>query len=67
MTRDVVVAAQFIEAGDAIGADMLKIWPVTIDDTNSMAFTDPAQVVGTVAAIDILQSQLLTPNMLEYE
>jgi len=67
VTRDVVVAARFIEAGDAIGADMLKIWPVTIDDTNSMAFTDPAQVVGTVAAIDILQSQLLTPNMLEYE
>jgi flagella basal body P-ring formation protein FlgA len=35
-----------------------------MDATNEMAFTDIGSAVGKVAAIDILENQPVTPNML---
>jgi Flp pilus assembly protein CpaB len=66
-TRDVVLAIQPIEAGTRIGPDMIALRVVPLDDTNSMAYTESSRVVGKVAAIDILESQLVTPNLLVEE
>jgi Flp pilus assembly protein CpaB len=63
-TRDVVVAADLITARTTIDGLQLAMRPVPIDDTNAAAFTDRAQVQGQIAAIDILQFQPITPNML---
>jgi Flp pilus assembly protein CpaB len=63
-TRDVVVAADLITARSTIDGLQLAMRPVPIDDTNANAFTDRAQVQGQIAAIDILQFQPITPNML---
>ena len=63
-TRDVVVAADLITARTTIDGLQLAMRPVPIDDTNANAFTDRAQVQGQIAAIDILQFQPITPNML---
>jgi Flp pilus assembly protein CpaB len=63
-TRDVVVAAELIPARSTIDGLQLAIRPVPIDDTNAAAFTDRAQVQNEIAAIDILQFQPITPNML---
>jgi len=63
-TRDVVVAADFIPARETIGLDMLTTRPLQIDESNEGAFTDPALVAGSVAAISILAAQPVTPYML---
>jgi Flp pilus assembly protein CpaB len=63
-TRDVVVAADLITARTTIDGLQLAMRPVPIDDTNANAFSDRAQVQGQIAAIDILQFQPITPNML---
>jgi Flp pilus assembly protein CpaB len=63
-TRDVVVAADLITARTTIDGLQLAMRPVPIDDTNASAFTDRTQVQGQIAAIDILQFQPITPNML---
>ena len=63
-TRDVVVAAELINARDTIDPVQLAVRPVPVDDTNADAFTDRDLVVGNVAAIDILQFQPITRNML---
>jgi hypothetical protein len=63
-TRDVVVADRMIEQGTSIGPDMLILVTVPMDATNEMAFTDIGSAVGKVAAIDILENQPVTPNML---
>jgi Flp pilus assembly protein CpaB len=63
-TRDVVVAADLITARTTIDGLQLAMRPVPIDDTNASAFSDRAQVQGQIAAIDILQFQPITPNML---
>jgi len=63
-TRDVVVAADLITARSTIDGLQLAIRPVPIDDTNANAFTAREQVQGQIAAIDILQFQPITPNML---
>ena len=66
-TRDVVVATRAIEQGVSIEPDMVMIRSVPVDDTNSMAFTDPSSVLGQEAAIDILRFQMITPNLLVVE
>ena len=66
-TRDVVVAARPIEAGTRIEPEILTIRPVAIDETNSMVLVEPAEALGKVAAIDILQFQMITPNLLVSE
>lgn len=63
-TRDVVVAADLIAARSTIDGLQLAIRPVPIDDTNASAFTLREEVQGQIAAIDILQFQPITPNML---
>jgi Flp pilus assembly protein CpaB len=63
-TWDVVVAARTIEQGTAIDADMVTVRTVPVDATSEMAFSDPTQVRGEVAAIDILLDQIIMPNML---
>ena len=63
-TWDVVVAARTIEQGTAIDADMVTVRTVPVDATSEMAFSDPTQVRGEVAAIDIPLDQIIMPNML---
>ena len=63
-TRDVVVATQLIPARKTIEDTDVVIRPVPKDETNASAFTSRDEVVGTVAAIDIQQSQFITSNML---
>jgi flagella basal body P-ring formation protein FlgA len=66
-TRDVVLAARPIERGATIGSEMLTRRTVPLDDTNAMALAEPAEALGKVAAIDILQFQMITPNLLVSE
>ena len=63
-TREVVVAANLINARSTIGVEDLSVRAVPIDDTNAEAFADRDLVTNQVAAIDILQFQPITPNML---
>ena len=63
-TREVVVAAQPINARDTIEALEVVLRPVVMDETTANAFDQREQVVGQVAAIPILQYQPITPNML---
>jgi flagella basal body P-ring formation protein FlgA len=63
-TRDVVLAVQGIGVGTRIDPEMVTIRTVPLDDTNSMAYAERSQVLGKVAAIDILELQLITPNLL---
>jgi flagella basal body P-ring formation protein FlgA len=64
-TREVMVAARTIEQGTTIEPDMLVLMTVPMDATNEMALTDPEAVIGRVTAIDILEDQPITPNMLD--
>ena len=48
-------------------ARLIAVRAVPLDDTNSMAYTESSQVVGKAAAIDILELQLVTPNLLVEE
>ena len=66
-TRNVVVAAQLIEQGTSIEREMLTLRSAPIDPTNGMAFTDIGSTLGEVAAIDILQFQIISPNVLSAE
>lgn len=63
-TREVIVAADFIPARETIQFDMLVPRQVQIDESNAGAFTDAAEVAGSVAAISILANQPITPYML---
>jgi Flp pilus assembly protein CpaB len=63
-TRNVVVAADFIPARETIQFDMVTLREVPLDVSNEGAFTDPAQVAGSVAGISIVGSQPITPYML---
>jgi Flp pilus assembly protein CpaB len=63
-TREVVVAAQPIDARSTIEALEVVLRPVVMDETTANAFESREQVVGQVAAIPILQYQPITPNML---
>jgi len=63
-TRDVVVAAQAIEQGTSIELEMLTQRSVPIDESSSMAFESPTSAFGKVAAVDIPQFQMITPNLL---
>ena len=63
-TRDVVVAAELINARDTIGMNQLTIRSVPLDDTNASAFVNRDEVAGKIAAIPILVNQPVTPNML---
>ena len=66
-TTEVVLAVQPIEAGTRIEPEMITVRTVPLDDTNSMAYTELSQVLGEVAAIDILELQMITPNLLVSE
>jgi len=66
-TRDVVVAAQWIEQGANIELEMLTLRSVPLDETNSMAYAEPALVVGSMAAVEILEFQIIAPNLLVAE
>lgn len=63
-TRDVVVAAQPINARQTIETAMVSVRPVPLDDSNATALTDTDLVVGRVAAIPITQFQPITATML---
>lgn len=63
-TRDVVVAAVPIPARQTVEAGQLTIRTVPEDASNANAYTDPADVVGKVAAVSIYQFQPVTPNLL---
>lgn len=63
-TREIVIAANEITAREAIDALDLTVRAVPVDDTNATAFTSRDDVVGEIAAIDILPFQPITPNML---
>ncbi len=45
-TRDIVIAAQTIKAGEVIDTEALTLRAVPIDDTNATAFADRADVEG---------------------
>ncbi len=61
----VVVAVRAIPARQAIVAEDVEIREVPLDPTNvSGVITDPANVIGRIPAVTILQGQLVTDNML---
>ncbi len=60
----VIAAARPIAARKTIEAADLTTIQVIADQTNASAFTNPDQAVGRVAGIDILQGELLSPNLL---
>jgi SAF domain len=62
--RDVVLAVHPIERGARIEPETVALRAVPVDDTNSMAYTNISQVLGKVAVIEILELQLITPNLL---
>ena len=66
-TTEVVLAVQAIEDGTRIETEMITVRAVPLDDTNAMALAEPAEALGKVAAIDILQFQMITPNLLVSE
>ena len=66
-TSDVMVAVRPIKAGTPIAPGMVAMLTVPSDVTNSMAYTGSSEILGKVAAIDILEWQLLTPNLLVEE
>ncbi|MGZ6269475.1 MAG: SAF domain-containing protein, partial [Candidatus Limnocylindrales bacterium] len=57
-------AARPIAARKAIEVADLATVQVIADQTNASAFTTPGQAVGRVPAINILQGQVLSPNLL---
>lgn len=62
---DAVVAVQVIPARQAISEADVAIRQVPLDPTNANGvITDPAEVVGRIPAVSILQGQLITTNML---
>ena len=63
-TRDVVVAARYLEAGFPIEADMLILRSVPLDESNEGAYGDPSDVLGWVPAVDILTTQPIRPSLL---
>ena len=63
-TRDVVVAADLIDARSQILGNQLQTRSVPIDETNTTAFSNPDDVVGKITAIPIYASQPILPNML---
>jgi|tagenome__1003787_1003787.scaffolds.fasta_scaffold20874942_2 Flp pilus assembly protein CpaB len=61
----VVVAVKTIEARKAVTAEDVAVREVPLDDTNANGvLTDPTAAVGRIAAVTILQNQLVTTNML---
>ena len=61
----IVVAVRAIPARQAIVAEDVAIRDVPLDPTNENGVvTDPAQVIGRIPAVTILQDQLVTQNML---
>ena len=64
-TTDIVVAADLIDARQAIALTQLTLRRVPLDASNATAFTDPDLVAGKISAIAIVANQPITPNMLE--
>jgi len=61
----IVVAVRPIPARQAIVAEDVTVREVPLDPTNENgAVTDPAQVVGRIPAVTILQNQPVTQNLL---
>lgn len=61
----VVVAIAVIPAREVIEASDVEVRQVPLDPTNANGvISDPAQVIGRVPAVSILQGQLITINML---
>lgn len=61
----VVVAARAVPARQAIVAEDVEIREVPLDATNANGvITNPADVIGRLPAVTILQGQLVTQNML---
>ena len=63
-TREIVVAARPIAARQAIEALDVIRRNVPIDPTTDSAVTDPDEVVGEISAVNILQFQPITANLL---
>ena len=63
-TREIVVAARPIAARQAIEALDVIRRNVPIDPTTDSAVTDPDEVVGEISAVNILQFQPITTNLL---
>ena len=63
--RMVVVAASDISAGDTVYADAssLRVLPAT--EVGPGTFTDRRDVSGHIAAVDIVEGQPLTPDLME--
>jgi Flp pilus assembly protein CpaB len=60
-----VVAVQVIPAREAIDAADVEVRQVPLDPTNANGvIADPAEVIGRIPAVSILQGQLITTNML---
>lgn len=60
-----VVAIQVIPAREVIEAADVEVRQVPLDPTNANGvIADPAQVIGRLPAVSILQGQLITTNML---
>ncbi len=61
----IVVAVRAIPARQAIVAEDVAVRDVPLDPTNENGVvTDPAQVIGRIPAVTILQNQPVTQNML---
>ena len=61
----VVVALRAVPARQAIVAEDVEVREVPLDPTNANGIiTNPADVIGRIPAVSILQGQLVTQNML---
>jgi hypothetical protein len=63
--RVVVVALSDIGAGEKVFGRLAKLGVVPAAEVGADAFTDPDDVAGNIAMVDIAKGQPITPDMLE--
>ncbi|MFN8621775.1 MAG: RcpC/CpaB family pilus assembly protein [Chloroflexota bacterium] len=62
-TMNVVVAAAQIPAGTKVDASYLTMRAVPKDASNALGMTDAQTVIGLTTAVDVLNGQVITPNL----
>ncbi len=64
LTTDVVVVTQHISRADVISADQVGFVPIQTDLVISGMFTDPKDVIGKIARLDLDSGIILMSNMI---
>ncbi len=61
--ESVLVAARNVPARTTLTADDVTLREVPIDEILSSSYTDPAEVIGRVTSVPIIDNQQMTPNL----